>query len=126
MFVHVDCGTSSYYYEVIQVEINENGCYNLVNNSTIDIYSYINEDYFKPMISTDSFLLQIARSHRNKQFKLETTLLINTKYILVVTTFNPNVTGMFSVIATGPSSVNFSRISEYFNIFSSFFFLNII
>lgn len=114
MFAHIDCGTLSYYYEAIQVEISENGCYNFVSNSTIDTYSYINEDYFKPMISTDIFLSQIVRGHRNEQFELQTTLLINTKYILVVTTFNPNVTGMFSVIATGPSSVNFSRISEYF------------
>jgi hypothetical protein len=104
---------SNYYYETIQMEVLENGCYNLVSNSTFDTYSYIYEDYFKPVIPTDNLFSQIGRDYRGGHFELQTPLLINTKYILVVTTFNPNVTGVFSVIVTGPNSVNFNRVSEY-------------
>ncbi len=113
MFSQTDCDTSTYYYEAIQVEVLQSGCYNLVSNSKIDTYSYIDENYFKPVFTTDKLFLEIGRGHRNDQYELQASLLINTKYILVVTTFNPNMTGMFSVLVTGPNSVNLKRISEY-------------
>jgi hypothetical protein len=117
IFAHTDCGTSNYYFEAIEVEVFESGCYNLVSNSTIGTYGYIYQDYFKPVIPTDNLFSQIGRAHRDDLFELQTSLLINTKYILVVTTFNPNVTGVFSVVLTGSNIVNFNRISEYLSFF---------
>ncbi|CAF1193465.1 unnamed protein product [Adineta steineri] len=116
IFAPTDCGKLNYYYETIQVEVNESGCYNLVSKSGIDIYGYISEDYFKPIIPTENSFSHIGPFYANNQFKLETSLLINTKYILVVTTLNPNITGNFSVIATGPNHVIFNRINVSWSI----------
>jgi hypothetical protein len=104
---------SNYYYEAIQVEVLESGCYNLVSNGTIDMYGFIYKDYFNPVAPTANFLPVSVLDYDGDQFELQTSLLINTKYILVMTTFYPKVTGVFSVIANGPNSVTFDRISEY-------------
>lgn len=117
MFARTDCGTSNYYYEAIEVEVVESGCYNLVGNGTIDTDGFIYKDYFNPVTPTAQFLSGSGRGYHGDQFELQTSLLINTKYILVVTTSNPNVTGAFSVIANGSNSVTFNRISEYFYVF---------
>ncbi|CAF4326758.1 unnamed protein product, partial [Adineta steineri] len=112
IFAHIDCEKLNYYYETIQIEVNESGCYNLVSKSPIDTFGYIYQDYFKPIIPTDNSFSHIGPKYTDNQFKFETSLLFNTKYILVVTTLNPNVTGNFSVIATGPNHVIFNRISK--------------
>ncbi|CAF1044965.1 unnamed protein product [Adineta steineri] len=116
VFVPSECGKLNYYYETIEVEVIENGCYNLISKSGIDTYSYISEDYFKPVIPTENSFLHIGPFYANNQFKLETSLLIDTKYILVVTTLNPNRTTNFSVIATGPNQVIFNRINVSWSI----------
>ncbi len=113
MFARTTCGMSNYYYEAIQVEVLESGCYNLVSNGTIDMYGFIYKDYFNPVAPTANFLPVSVLDYDGDQFELQTSLLINTKYILVMTTFYPKVTGVFSVIANGPNSVTFDRISEY-------------
>lgn len=112
MFTRTDCRTSNYYYETIQVKVLENGCYKFVSNSTVDTYGYICEDYFKPVTPSDNLFLEIGRGRRDGQFEVQTSLLIDTIYILAVSTLEPNVTGVFSVMATGPNTVNFTRISE--------------
>jgi len=108
--VRTDCGKLNYCYEAIEVEVLENGCYNLVGNSTIDTHGYIYKDHFNPMVPSINILAENWGGYHDDQFELEISLLINTKYILVVTTFDPKVTGVFSVNATGPNSVNFNRI----------------
>ncbi|CAF1216350.1 unnamed protein product [Adineta ricciae] len=111
MFGHTDCETLNYYFEAIEMEVLENGCYSFTFNSTIRIYSYIYEDYFKPVIPSKNLFSQIDQNIRTDQFQLEAPLQKNTKYILVVTTFIPNVTGTFSINVTGPGIGKFNRIN---------------
>ncbi|CAF3536877.1 unnamed protein product [Adineta steineri] len=116
IFAHIDCEKLNYYYETIEVKVFENGCYTFIIKSSIDTFGYISEDYFKPSIPTGNLLSHIDPIYANNQFKLETSLLVNTKYILVVTTLYPNITGNFSVIATGPNHVIFNRINVSWSI----------
>ena len=113
MFATTDCRTFNCYYEAIKVEVLESGCYKFVIYGTINTYGYISEDYFKPVIPTENLFLHIDRHHHRDQFELETSLLIDTVYILVASALSPNVTGLFSVLATGRSNITFTRISEY-------------
>jgi hypothetical protein len=114
MFTDTSCEAPNYYYEAIQVDVVESGCYNLASNSTFDTYAYIYKGNFNPIIATSSLLSESDRSFYSNQFELITSLQVNTTYVLVVTTVDPRVTGIFSVIVTGPNNVSLNRISEYF------------
>ena len=113
MFPHIDCESSDYYYETIEMKVLESGCYHLNGDNATDIYGYIYEDYFKPMPPGNNSFSQILRAYRGDRFELQMSLLIGIKYVLVVTTFDQNLTGEFSIIATGPANIHFNRICEY-------------
>ncbi len=117
MFSRIECGSSNYYYQAIQVNVVETGCYSLVSNSTIDIYGYIYTDNFDPFNMNMNLLSQSDQSYRNNQFELISVLQTDITYILVMTTFDPNMIGLFSVLVTGPKNVRLNRISEYLYFF---------
>ncbi|UJR19337.1 hypothetical protein I4U23_022466 [Adineta vaga] len=111
-FMPIGCGTPTHHYKAIQVDVIETGCYNLVSNSTIATYGYIYKDDFIPINPTVNLFLQTDRNYRSNQFEFQTHLLVNINYILVVKTFDPAVTGVFSVLITGPNNVSFTSIGE--------------
>ena len=117
-FARNNCESSDYYYEAIEIDVIESGCYNLTSNSTIDTYGYIYKDKFYSIDSTINLISENDRSFRSNQFEFITQLQTNTKYILVVTTNDPNVTGVFSLLVAGPTNARFNRISKYFSIWS--------
>ena len=117
-FTRINCESSDYYYEAIEIDVIEGGCYNLISNSTIDTYGYIYKNYFYSIDSTINLVSENDRGFRSNQFELITQLQTNTKYILVVTTNDPNVTGVFSLLVTGPKNVKFNRISKYLSVWS--------
>ena len=117
-FARKNCESSDYYYEAIEIDVIEGGCYNLISNSTIDTYGYIYKNYFYSIDSTINLVSENDRGFRSNQFELITQLQTNTKYILVVTTNDPNVTGVFSLLVTGPKNVKFNRISKYLSVWS--------
>jgi hypothetical protein len=117
IFSRIDCESSNYYYEAIQVNVVETGCYSLLSNSTIDIYGYIYKDNFDPSDLTMNLLSESDQSTGNNQFELISGLQTNITYILVITTFDPNLIGLFSVLLTGPKNVNLNRISKYLYFF---------
>lgn len=95
--------------------VTETGRYSLGTNSTIDTYGYIYKNRFDPADPFVNLISEDDQSYRNNQFKIVTSLQINITYILVVTTYSPNVTGMFTVIVIGPNNVKFNHISKYSN-----------
>ncbi len=106
------CGTPNYHYKAIQLDVAETGCYNLVINTTIATHGYIYTDDYNPINPAVNLFLQNDRSYRDNEFEFQTHLLVNTTYILVVTTFDPHLTGEFSVLAAGPNNVNFTSIGK--------------
>ena len=115
-FTRINCESPDYYYEAIEIDVIESGCYSLTSNSTIDTYGYIYKDKFYSIDATINLVSESDRNLRSNQFEVIIQLQTNTKYILVVTTNDPNVTGVFSLLVTGPTNVRFNRISKYLSI----------
>jgi hypothetical protein len=112
-----ECGRSSYYYETIEVNVQETGNYSFGSISNIQTYGYIYEDSFDPFNPTQNLLSQDGYGCGMYKFQFTTWLQVNTTYVLVVTTFFPNVQGNFSVHVIGPNNVSLNRTSEYFCFF---------
>lgn len=75
----------------------------------MDTYAYIYNHSFNYSFPNLDILSSNDDAGGASQFMLTVHLQSMTKYILVVTTFFQNVTGKFSIIATGPGLLWFSR-----------------
>jgi len=118
MYPRLSSDESNYYYEAIEVNVVEAGVYIFASNSIVPLFGYIYNssfDHFRPYQN----LLVGDGKGCDQQFKLRIYLQVSTTYVLVVTTFSPNVTGAFSIIASGPNHVSLNRIGEYLHYFSN-------
>jgi hypothetical protein len=104
---------ADYYYEAIQVNVVDTGCYILRRNSTVDTFGYLYKDNFSPPCQSENPLSEDDDSGGGGQFKLTTYLQISTTYVLVVTTSSPNVRGNFSIFVSGSNNVSLNRKSGY-------------
>jgi hypothetical protein len=96
------------------VNVQENGTYRFKSNSTIITYGYIYKNDFNPSNPDDISLAHSKYTCDKYHFDFIAYLQINTTYILVVTTRDPNVQGNFSIIVTGPNNISLNHICEYF------------
>jgi hypothetical protein len=99
------------------VKAQETGNYSFGSISTIETYGYIYNDSFDPFDPTKNLVLQDGYGCGIYKFQLITYLQANTTYVLVVTTFFPNVQGNFLVHVTGPNNVTLNHTSEYLSFF---------
>jgi len=106
------CGKGNYYYETIQVNVEQAGSYTFDTNSTIELYGYIYENEFDPSYPNKNLITQSNFGCGKFHFQLGSYLEVNTVYILVVTTFDPNVKGSFTLNVTAPYNVTLNRISK--------------
>jgi hypothetical protein len=88
------------------------GLYSIWSDSTVDTYGYIYKDNFDSLKPFENLFSQHSGSCNVGQFKLIIDLQADTTYILVVTTYRPNMTGNFSIFVSGPDNVTLSPISE--------------
>jgi len=95
------------------VNVIEDGDYTLGSESTIDTYGYIYKDQFNPYDPSMNQVKEDDGGGCNDQFKLFVYLQTNTTYILVVTTWHPEVVGPFSIMGAGPKNVILKYTSEY-------------
>ncbi|CAF3713812.1 unnamed protein product [Rotaria socialis] len=100
--------SDSYYYEAIRVRVSNYGIFSLTSKSNIDTYGYLYINSFDPASPSSNLLLENDDGGGSGQFGLTYSLLIDSIYVLVATTYYPNVTGLFSVSAPGPGFVTFS------------------
>ncbi|CAF4021345.1 unnamed protein product [Adineta steineri] len=107
-----DCQKSNYYYETIRMNIMKNGDYALGSNSSMDTFGDIYKDDFNPMNPFENLLLQNYRRCSRQNFKFIANLHTGTKYILVVTTRNPNITGNFSILTSVSNNITLNRHSK--------------
>jgi hypothetical protein len=103
------CEKGNFYYVAITVCVATPGTYLFSSKSDIDTYGYIYTNSFNPSKPRRNLLQENNDSGEKKQFKLKVNLKSVSKYILVTTTSSPNVTGSFSIIASGPTSVSFPQ-----------------
>ena len=111
-YARIGCDMSKYYYETIEVIVSTSGFYSLSSNGSIITFNYIYKGNFNPFNHGDWLKINYTNCN-DRQTNLIINLQANTKYILVVTTYFPNVTGTFLVLAWGPNNVTLNTISEY-------------
>jgi len=111
--IYMRTGCGIYYYEAIQVNVNETGTYSLLSSSNIDTYGFIYKNSFNPANPSMNQLSQNDNGCGNNQFNLTAQLQSNTTYILVVTTSRPGKKGAFSIVVSGLGNVSLKPISEY-------------
>jgi len=108
-----DCQNIGYYYETIDLNVVENGSYTLGSVSNIDTYGYIYNGNFNPFNPSENLLSHIDDGCGYEQFRLVTHLQVNIPYILLVTTYLPDITGPFWIFVSGPNNVSLNRSSKY-------------
>ncbi|CAF1562161.1 unnamed protein product [Adineta ricciae] len=100
---------TTYHYEAIEVIVNKTDTYTLGANSSIDLYGHLYKHYFDLVNPAYNLIAWYGKCCNKDQFRFTVELFINTKYILIVTTYNPNVTGPFSLTVLGSSGVRLKR-----------------
>ncbi|CAF1431482.1 unnamed protein product, partial [Rotaria sordida] len=106
-----DCSDSAYYYQAFRLKISITGYYSFKSISNIDTYGYMYNNSFVPPDPSQHLLASNNDDAGNQQFHLYIKLDTTSTYFLVVTTFNRNVTGPFSINVTGLGSVAFSPMN---------------
>ncbi|CAF1227419.1 unnamed protein product [Adineta steineri] len=112
-----DCRKSNYYYQAIRLKVMETGYYALSSDSSMDTFGDIYEDDFNPLNPFENLLSQNYRSCSYEDFKLIAYLHAKTKYILIVTTYLPDMAGNFSILTSGPNNITVDPYSKYFVLF---------
>lgn len=112
-FVSDVCNKSQYYYEAIQINVNESGLYMFSRNSTVPTYARVYKNTFDPFNKDKNLYFENDAELNNTQFKFIIHLQVSTIYILLVLTNDSNVKTDFLVIVSGPSTVKINRLCEY-------------
>lgn len=103
----------NYHYQTLQIDVMTTDTYTLWSESEIDTYGYIYKDDFDSLQPFGNLFLQHSGKCNQGQLKFIVDLQINTKYILVVTTYYPNTTGNFTIFISGENNVTINRFSMY-------------
>ena len=112
-----DCQIPKCYYEALEIIVNQNGSYVIWSVGKFDTYGYIYKYSFDPLKPSDNLFFEHNGSCSQGQFKFIIDLEMNTRYILVATTYHPYTTGSFSIFISGSSNVSVNRFSKYFRLF---------
>ncbi|CAF5064416.1 unnamed protein product, partial [Rotaria magnacalcarata] len=99
--------TNSYYYQAIDIIVNITGNYTVKSNSTIDTFGYL---YIYSFNKTKLSINQVTKNDDKSgslQFTLISALQSGVRYIVIVTTYSPDVRGPFSITVSGPATVGF-------------------
>lgn len=105
--------SGTFFFEAIEVIPKRTGNYTFTSTSAIDNYGYLYETPFDPFNTTYN-LLTYADDNEDEtsdQFSLAYILQAGTSYTLVFTTFDPDLTGPFSIVALGSSRISLRRLS---------------
>ena len=97
-------GSSSgnFYYEVINIKVQAAGSYIFQCYSNIDTFAYIYDQAFNPLDPTANLIKGFDDENIEKwEFSFTLNASPSDTILLVVTTYNPNVTGTFFIVASG-------------------------
>lgn len=103
---------SNYYYQALHLGIPASGTYRFQNDSAGPMYGYLYQDTFNPLYPSRNLLVENDHECGKDGLWLNSSLLSNASYILVVTTRFPDHTGAFIIQAFGPTEITFKLIRE--------------
>ena len=101
-----DCHIPKCYYETYEIRVNTNGSYIIWSASEMHTYGYIYQNNFDPLRPSNHKLFEHNGTCNQEQLKLIVDLQMNTRYILVVTTFHSYTTGKYSLSISGLNKTN--------------------
>lgn len=101
--------TANYYYQAILLNVSNTATYTFQSTSNIDLYAYLYANSFDASNSSSNLIKADDDSGGNLQFILKNSLAVRRIYILVVTTYNRNVLGSFTI--KGSSNTNNAKVS---------------
>ncbi|CAF0858294.1 unnamed protein product [Adineta steineri] len=104
------CSKSSSYYEAIQVNVPRSGLYTVLSKSNMNTHGSIYKRSFDPSKPYENRLLEDDDSCSPYHFKLTIYLKTSITYILIVTTYDSNMTGAFSIFVSGPNNIDLKNI----------------
>ncbi len=111
-FIRPATSSASYHYEAIQVVVATTGTYTFKSISNLDTYGYLYNQSFDPSYASENLIIEDDEMGKLHQFQMTATLEAGVPYVLVVSTFNSNVVGPYSVVATGPDNVYYSSLTS--------------
>ena len=103
-----ECETPEYYYQSIRLHASVTGMYWIVSNSSIDTYGSLYDNSFDPNEPSINLILVDDDGAGSHQFKLVVVLESMMQYFLVVSTYDPFVTGPYSIVIVGNGTVSFA------------------
>ena len=90
----------TYYYETIDFRVTTSDTISIFSESSLDTYGIIYQDSFDATSPNTNLIAQDDESQGSTQFQLQTNLIPGTNYTLVVTTYEPDVTGTITINAS--------------------------
>ncbi|CAF1442588.1 unnamed protein product, partial [Adineta steineri] len=105
--------TNNYYFHAIAVRVFSSDSYSFTSNSTFDIYGSFHHYPVDITIPSQSMITYDYYNGGDRQFQINLDLQSNQTYVLIVSTYSPNVTGLFTIIVEGPSNVELIH-NDYF------------
>jgi hypothetical protein len=108
-----DCVKSNYYYEARQVTVTESGYYAFVISMTSKVVANIYKDSFNTLNPFINLMTECNSSFSPWRLGLTPYFQAYTVYVLVITTRNPNMTGVLEVYVSGPKKVTLTIASKY-------------
>ena len=112
MFSRTSFDHPYYYFESIEITAYTNDFYVITANSSIDLYGFVYKDHFDRFNPTANRLAWYGKCCNKDQFKFTLELQSSLKYVLVVTTYEQNVIGPFSIIIFGSNRVRLRRMGK--------------
>jgi hypothetical protein len=98
------------YYELIRVTVNATGVYTFRSDSDIDTVGYLYSGAFFALYPQINLKAEDDESGGWGQFKLTAYLSASSTYYFVITTYQYNIVGPFTLIISGPASVSLTSI----------------
>ena len=112
-----DCEIPKCHYETLKIYVTKKGEYVLWSKINIDTYGYFYNNDFNSLKPSENLLVKHDGYCNDGQFKLIIDLEIDTRYVLVVTTYRPKTIGSFSIFISGPDNVTLNYFSKYCHYF---------
>lgn len=100
------------FYQAVEIEVTTASMYMFLSNSAMDMYGYLYKNTFDPTHLTDNLLVSNDDGAGDHQFVLLVALQPMLTYTLIVTTFEQNTIGDFTIMTYTSDSMRFSP-SEY-------------
>ncbi|CAF2079518.1 unnamed protein product [Rotaria magnacalcarata] len=102
---------ASYYYKLLKVTVTTNGYYNFRTDSSIDTYGYLYQKHFNAQSTLENLVVYNDDAGGKLLFLLSYNIQSGITYYLVTTTYFPLITGLLTVVISGPAEVNITLIN---------------